>query len=237
MSPKNFCNLFCFVIVIFFFTVGFAFSSVENSKRLTHQYETNKLPVVIKLTDYILILQKNKGFIVDQKTGDSKDLESQTFSKLMKGPKLGVFQNKIIAYSLNNQSIFKLDLSKELRRSKEGLISWKLVIGCIFFIVCVLAFVYIRIYFYSQKRDVPIESTPTVHSENSLYQRIINSKKSLTLQELDVILEIDKLSHDSKKLKRHRLINELNSHFPGLITREKDLTDKRRNIYVVNAQQ
>lgn len=118
----------------------------------------------------------------------------------------------------------------------DSLISWKLVTGIIFFIVSVLAFVFIRNYFYSQKRNVRIEAASTVHSENSLYQRIINSKKSLTLQELDVILEIDKLSPDSKKLKRHRLINELNSHFPGLITREKDLTDKRRNIYVVNAQ-
>lgn len=101
MSLKYTRELFCCLIVIFFFTIGFAFSGNVKNKRLTHQYETNKLPVVIKLKDYVLILQKNKGFIVDQKTGDSKELEIHTFSKLIKGPKLGVFQNKIIAYSLN----------------------------------------------------------------------------------------------------------------------------------------
>jgi hypothetical protein len=92
-------------------------------------------------------------------------------------------------------------------------------------------------YFYlnSKKRNIDPQELKNSKFEDQLYQRIIFSNRtSLSVHELDIILEIDKLSSDSKKLKRHRLINELNKNYPGIIQRQKDLTDKRRNIYLIN---
>lgn len=86
-----------------------------------------------------------------------------------------------------------------------------------------------------KKSNIDPQELKNSKFEDQLYQRIIFSNRtSLSVHELDIILEIDKLSSDSKKLKRHRLINELNKNYPGIIQRQKDLTDKRRNIYLIN---
>jgi DNA-binding MarR family transcriptional regulator len=49
-------------------------------------------------------------------------------------------------------------------------------------------------------------------------------------------MQIDKLEQDSKKLKRHRIIADLNQKHPNFIERIKDETDKRRNLYKINVK-
>lgn len=88
-------------------------------------------------------------------------------------------------------------------------------------------------YFRGSKKKKTKITTAT--NKHYLYEVLINSSKDmLTVYELDDILQIDKLSSESRKLKRHRLLNEINSYYPNLIRREKDLTDKRRYIYIIN---
>ena len=85
-------------------------------------------------------------------------------------------------------------------------------------------------FYFKNKKEIVVNKV-----EHFLYKRIVAyENKNLTIQELDALLEIDKLSSDSRKLKRHRLINELNRSYPGLIVRVKDLSDRRRNIYQIN---
>lgn len=54
------------------------------------------------------------------------------------------------------------------------------------------------------------------------------------LNDLDDFFKISHLSFDSKKLKRHRLIKEINAVKPGLITRERSPEDQRQFIYKIN---
>lgn len=69
---------------------------------------------------------------------------------------------------------------------------------------------------------------------NPLVEKIEASiKNTLDIDELDALLEINHMEFDSRKLKRHRLLSDLEKTNPGLITRQKDDTDKRRFIYVI----
>jgi hypothetical protein len=60
------------------------------------------------------------------------------------------------------------------------------------------------------------------------------SNSILSQEEFDEILGINKLEQDSKKLKRFRIIEELNLNHPLFIERIKDSSDKRRNVYKIN---
>jgi hypothetical protein len=58
----------------------------------------------------------------------------------------------------------------------------------------------------------------------------------LRTHEIDVLFEIEKLSYDSRKLKRHRLIQEINKKHLDLIQRVKDKEDQRKYLYIINKQ-
>lgn len=69
---------------------------------------------------------------------------------------------------------------------------------------------------------------------NPLFEKIAASSKNiLDIDELDKLLEIDHMEFDSRKLKRHRILNDLEKSHPGFILRQKDETDKRRFIYEI----
>ena len=68
-----------------------------------------------------------------------------------------------------------------------------------------------------------------------LHLKLIGLQRTtLTIEELDEILEITHLEPDSKKLKRTRLINDLNNLKPNFIERQRDESDKRRYLYKIN---
>ncbi len=67
---------------------------------------------------------------------------------------------------------------------------------------------------------------------SDLYALLCQSDKTiLVTEELDELLGISHLEPDSKKLKRHRLLSELEKNHPGFISRTKDPIDKRRFTY------
>ena len=83
---------------------------------------------------------------------------------------------------------------------------------------------------FSSKTIEPNEVLP-----ENLYLKLLNSTQTiLNSDELDEILSISRLEPDSKKLRRHRLLVELEKTNPGFITRIKDSDDKRRFTYSIN---
>jgi len=67
-----------------------------------------------------------------------------------------------------------------------------------------------------------------------LVQKILSHHQShLDQDELDELLEIAHMEGESKKTKRHRLLTMIDGQYPGLITREKDSSDKRRFLYFI----
>jgi hypothetical protein len=64
---------------------------------------------------------------------------------------------------------------------------------------------------------------------------LLQTKKTIFLtEELDQLLGIHHLESDSKKLKRHRILSEIEKKHPGCIKRIKDPIDKRRFSYQLN---
>lgn len=81
--------------------------------------------------------------------------------------------------------------------------------------------------------EIIIEELPI---QTEIIENLINSSKNvLTTDELDYILKIGHLEQDSRKLRRHRLLSEIQNH-PTLITRIKDVADRRRFLYKVETK-
>lgn len=88
------------------------------------------------------------------------------------------------------------------------------------------------IYFIFRKKDKQALKSTIEYSEIEL--RLLNAKKNLITEEMDEIFEITHLELDARKLKRSRMIEEINSKFPNFIIREKDNNDKRKFVYRIN---
>ena len=87
------------------------------------------------------------------------------------------------------------------------------------------------------KGKIKIDETqiPNSEKQHPLIQVILSStKKEFTSDELDTLLGIDYMEHESIKMKRHRLIIQLNEIYPNLLSREKDQSDKRKTIFTIN---
>ena len=70
---------------------------------------------------------------------------------------------------------------------------------------------------------------------NKIYEALqIKKNNIIDINELDMILNINYLEEDSKRIKRHRLIRELNLLYPNTIIRVKDQFDKRKFNYKIN---
>jgi hypothetical protein len=98
----------------------------------------------------------------------------------------------------------------------------------ILLVVVILLFAVLMIRFYYIKKE-------SVSPYTELHLKFIQHKNnSFTIEELDELLEIEHLEPDSRKLKRTRLINELNNSKPSFIERVRDESDKRRYLYKIN---
>lgn len=222
------------IMVLCVFSCLFAKVTVAyhyRSKKVSTTIVTNKQSISVHLKDYILVVGKNKGLAIRQKTVEAKELSEETIHKIGKAKFLAP-QGNILFASNGTKKPSRIDVShlfqKQTNQQKSSVFSNIILIISV--LIVVLLFVV-----YLFKRYNTGKTSISSKVEHFLYKRIMASDKyNLTIQELDALLEIDKLSSDSKKLKRHRLINELNNYYPGLIQREKDLTDKRRNIYLIN---
>lgn len=106
-----------------------------------------------------------------------------------------------------------------------------------------LLFLYvIEKHFNRHKRDfffnrgfVDRKSEPSLTPEDEIAVGIHkNGSRHYTLEELDELFRIQDFDYDSRKLKRSRIIAELNKKHEGLLDRKRDPLDKRKFIYIVN---
>lgn len=83
-----------------------------------------------------------------------------------------------------------------------------------------------------QEKEFPVE-TARFDSNPWVNNILVSGKTLLNTEELDEFLNINFLEGDSKKLRRHRLLSDLEKDAPGLITRVKDESDKRKFLYKI----
>lgn len=109
-----------------------------------------------------------------------------------------------------------------------------LIISLVISALVMIAILYRNVHLrHKFKTLIKITNKPTV--VNPLVESLKNhSNTILTIEELDDIFGISHMENESKKTKRHRLISQINTNIPNLITREKDELDKRKFVYRID---
>jgi len=110
--------------------------------------------------------------------------------------------------------------SKPFKENKSSF--YYLIIVLLFLIFgCLLIYYLIKKYHHKKPKL----------NEYEIFNNLEN--KTLTADELDVLLNIQHLEDDSRRLRRHRILNDFEKNKPGLIKRIKDPTDKRKFLYQI----
>ncbi|MFN5444729.1 MAG: hypothetical protein ACK48V_10920 [Crocinitomicaceae bacterium] len=175
-----------------------------------------------------------KDFIVHRKETLYLVIEKSNFHSHALSLKIPLNQ-----YSTNNKTNFlyynakkglkRIDISKKIKGIKNERYIWIYT----FILICsILGFSYLFVIrksiFSKFKGSLPIE-------KHSFYEKIIAYEgQPLRTHQIDELFDIQKLSYDSRKLKRHRLIQEINKKHPNLIQRVKDNEDQRKYLYIIN---
>lgn len=137
--------------------------------------------------------------------------------------------DSIWAESGSEAQPFVLEPGKDEKR-ETGNITWMAIGGALIFGTTGI------LIYRKRKRKAPAETKE--NGESELFRKLrVQTKRLLTVEELDELLGITHLETDSKKLKRHRLLSDLEIKHPGVIAREKDEADKRRYLYRISISQ
>jgi hypothetical protein len=180
----------------------------------------------IQLNNYVVHYKQHKMVVIDKNTLEIHLLQDKRFVAANKIISNG---NRLIIQSKNH--ISTLDITNRLLLAKK----YQMQIICIIsFLFCIVIFLIIR-YKLIVKRLSRLE--PVILEKHNYYDKIATyAGEILRTHEIDVLFEIEKLSYDSRKLKRHRLIQEINKKHLDLIQRVKDKEDQRKYLYIINKQ-
>ena len=130
-------------------------------------------------------------------------------------------------YYNTKKGLKRIDISKKIKEIKNDRY------------VCIYTFIIIFLilgfsYLFIKRKSLIIKGTSSIE-KHSFYEKIIAYEgQPLRTHQIDELFDIQKLSYDSRKLKRHRLIQEINKKHPNLIQRVKDNEDQRKYLYIIN---
>ena len=175
-----------------------------------------------------------KDFIVHRKGTLYLVVEKSTFHSHTLSLKIPLNQfftnNKTnFLYYNSKKGLKRLDISKKIKGIKNDRYVWIYTFIIIFLI---LGFSYL---FIKRKSLISNFKGTSPIEKHSFYEKIIAYEgQPLRTHQIDELFDIQKLSYDSRKLKRHRLIQEINKKHPNLIQRVKDNEDQRKYLYIIN---
>ena len=206
-------KLIRFFLFIFFFLFTISCFGANNKELKT-----------FFLKDYIVHRKHTLYFVIEK-----RNFHSYTLS--FKIPSNQYFANNETNFLYYNtkKGLKRIDISKKIKEIKND----RYVCIYTFIIICSIPglsylFVKRKSLFFKFKGTLPIE-------KHSFYEKIIAYEgQPLRTHQIDELFDIQKLSYDSRKLKRHRLIQEINKKHPNLIQRVKDNEDQRKYLYIIN---
>ena len=196
---------------------------------------------VFCLKDYVLTVGNNHSVLVHRKGLQFVFVDNEKVGLNVKYDQINQISGNtmgILSYGNHRKEALQVLISMDelwTKSPKQALIvatnlpkhsssygTWMFLIISVFLVV-------ISIYFFRKKKTQKV-----VLDYNVLELRLINANKILNTDEMDEIFEITHLELDARKLKRSRMIEEINSRFPNFIIREKDNTDKRKFVYRIH---
>ena len=180
----------------------------------------------IQLKDYVVHYKQYKILVIDKNTLETHLLDEK-YNKL--GNNISSTGNRLIFTSHKHRT--ELDIVKKLQKLKQQQVQ---MIGVIFLLLIITILI---VYTYKSRQKRFITTPLPVLEKHNYYDKISTcSGKTLRTHEMDELFDIEKLSYDSRKLKPHRLIQEINKKHPDLIQRIKDKEDQRKYLYIINKQ-
>ena len=178
----------------------------------------------IQLKDYVVHYKQHEMLVIDRNTLETHLVDKKN---TLPGYNISSIGNRLIFKK--NKHTTELDIYQKLQELKQQQVQMLVVI----FSLVILTTLFIYTYNARQKRFT--ETVLPVLEKHNYYDKVSTcSGKTLRTHEMDELFDIDKLSYDSRKLKRHRLIQEINKKHPELIQRIKDKEDQRKYLYIIN---
>lgn len=135
-------------------------------------------------------------------------------------------------FNCNNKFLFISDD----KATKANRFNWWIITPIILIILIILLLLLSKKYKgnSNKSRHVSSDDNQIDGLNNDIIKSLLQQNKDvLSIDELDAVLKINHLSFDSKKLKRHRLIKDINNASPGLITRIRSDEDQRQFKYKI----
>ena len=188
-------------------------------------YWSNKNTMeTIQLKDYVVHYKQHKMLVIDKITFET-DLLDEKHNIL--GNNISSSGNRLIFTS--NKHTTELDIVKKLQKLKQQQVQ---MIGVIFLLLIITILI---VYTYKSRQKRFITTPLPILEKHNYFDKVAASAgNTLRTHEIDELFDIEKLSYDSRKLKRHRLIQEINKKHPDLIQRVKDKEDQRKYLYIIN---
>jgi hypothetical protein len=193
-----------------------------------------------QLKDYLVVVCHDQTIIVSHEKMKYLVVNNEDFGytynrKISQVDKNSLFIQHMDSTSLSSMKSVSMDYLWKIHTYHQLLeytpISKPFLSGTSWVIILLIGFIcfmFFRIYRIKQNSINLVAYSP-------LHLKFVNHPSKLfTQEEFDELLEIDTMEADSKKLKRHRIISELNNNHPNFIERIKDENDKRRNLYKIN---
>ena len=188
-------------------------------------YWSNKNTMeTIQLKDYVVHYKQHKMLVINKITFETDLLDEK---HNIFGNNISSSGNRLIFTS--NMRTTELDIVKKLKKLKQQQMQMIEVI----FLLLIITILIVYTYKSRQKRFITTP-LPVLEKHNYFNKIAACVGNTLRTHEIDELFDIEKLSYDSRKLKRHRLIQEINKKHPDLIQRVKDKEDQRKYQYIIN---
>lgn len=198
---------------------------------------------IVYSKDFVVSLGVLKTIIVNTKLKKFAILENEKFGLDIINNKLEkIVGNSIFLKSFSNHKKEPLSFNVDIEQKWNILVKYPLIIapplennsGIVFYVFfSLIAAIIVTIIFFKLKIKGKNKQKNKIEF-NEIESRLINANEILNTDELDEIFGISHLEIDAKKLKRSRIIDDINTRFSDLIIREKDKSDKRKFVYRIN---
>lgn len=145
----------------------------------------------------------------------------------------GSLEHNRYAVELDVDSVF-MSHSKEVQQIKLNSADTTSTKYLIYFFMLIIIVTVVLILRKNKHNSSPLNEGANEITNIYIQKLSTITGESITVDELDELLAINHMEAESKKSKRHRIINQLNEEYPGIIIRKKDEEDKRRFLYLID---
>ena len=205
-------------------------TNFELDKVLTDNLKNDFKMQLYALNDFIIQFSFNKLLIIDMHSLDVYIVPCENinykYSSIIKRVNFNTLYTENDSISIYKSSILKYKIG--------NLYPYKTQFNWFFYFLLFICITLLFFYFRIRSKHSIQNNIATIQEEGIVKNLLENVNTILSVDELDTVFNIIHLETDSKRLRRHRILSEIERQKPGLISRIKDPEDKRKFLYQIN---